>query len=351
MAEGKYLVGVDIGSSAIKVIQLKEIRKKPVVVRAGYAELPPQAIVDGHVMNASAVVDAIKRVFADNRISQKEVCIGLAGQSVIVRKLTVPMMSPAELAEQIPWEAEQHIPFDIKVMSIDYEVIRRRPETGQMDVLLVAAKKDEVNEILQLLKDAKLKPVVVDINAFTVQNAYEHQRGSLEGSTVALVNVGANVTSLNVVADGVSAFSRELTTAGASVTEQIERSANVPNEQAEAYKTGGDGVEIVPQDVFQVIANACEALAGDIQRSLDFYLATSSDATINQVVLCGGSAYLAPLAKAIERRARIPVEVFDPLAGFEVDAKTVQEEPLRARSAQFTVALGLALRTEKEKRG
>src|SRR6516165_10383204 len=173
MAEGRNLVGVDIGASSIKVVQLKESRKKLQVIRWGWAPLPPQTIIDGHVMNASAVTEALTRIFHDGKISQKDVAIGVYGQSVIVRKITVPMMTNEELEEQIGWEAEQHIPFDIKVMSIDYEVLRRRPEAGQMDLLLVAAKKDEINDYAAIVREAKLKPVVVDINAFTIQNAFE----------------------------------------------------------------------------------------------------------------------------------------------------------------------------------
>src|SRR5204862_5435430 len=135
--------------------------------------------------------ETLQRVFHDNKISQKDVAIGVYGQSVIVRKITVPMMTPEELEEQINWEAEQHIPFDIKLMSIDYEVLRKRPEAGQMDLLLVAAKKDEINDYAAILREAKLRPVVVDINAFTIQNIFEHNYGLPPDGSLALLNVGA----------------------------------------------------------------------------------------------------------------------------------------------------------------
>src|ERR1700734_1624985 len=157
MAEGKNLVGVDIGASSIKVVQLRETRKKLQVMRWGFAPLPPQTIIDGHVMNAAVVTEALLRIFHDQKIQQKDVAIGVYGQSVIVRKITVPMMTQAELDEQIGWEAEQHIPFDIKVMSSDYEVLRKRPEAGQMDLMLVAAKKDEINDYAAILREARLK--------------------------------------------------------------------------------------------------------------------------------------------------------------------------------------------------
>ena len=123
MGDGKNLVGVDIGSNCIKVAQLKTSRKGTQVIRHGYGALPPQTIIDGHVMNPGVVTETLLRIFKDNKITQKEIAVGLYGQSVIVRKITVPIMTPAELDEQIGWEAEQHIPFDIKVMSIDYEDI------------------------------------------------------------------------------------------------------------------------------------------------------------------------------------------------------------------------------------
>lgn len=350
LGEGKNLVGVDIGASAIKVVQLKESRKKLQVVRYGFAPLPAQAIIDGHVMNSGAVVESLQRIFHDQKISQKDVAIGVYGQSVIVRKITVPMMTNEELEEQIGWEAEQHIPFDIKVMSIDYEVLRRRPEAAQMDLLLVAAKKDEINDYAAIVREAKLKPVIVDINAFTIQNIFEYQHGLPEDGTIALLNVGAAVSSLNIVSRGVSAFTREITNAGNSITEEIQKQCNVPFEQAEAYKCGGGPTDIVPQEVHHIIQSACDGLAGEIQRSLDFYLATSGETEISRIFVSGGSAYLAPLCQSIEKRAHVPVQVFDPMANLGVDAKYVNEHDMRLRAAQLVVALGLSLRCDKERR-
>jgi type IV pilus assembly protein PilM len=350
MAEGKNLVGVDIGASSIKVVQLKDSRKGMSVVRYGYAPLPPQTIIDGHIMSAGHVTEALLKIFSDNRIQQRDVAVGVYGQSVIVRKITVPMMTNDELDEQIGWEAEQHIPFDIKVMSIDYEVLRKRPEAGQMDLLLVAAKKDEINDFAGIVREAKLRPVIVDINAFTIQNIFEKQHGLPQDGTIALLNVGAAVSSLNIVSRGVSAFTREITNAGNAITEEIQKQCGVPYEQAEAYKCGGGPTQIVPQEVHQIIGQACDALAGEIQRSLDFYLATSGESEIGRIFVSGGSAYLAPLQKSIEKRARVPVALFDPVGSIPVDAKSVNEAELRSRAAQLVVALGLSLRSDKERR-
>lgn len=349
MAEGKLLVGVDIGASSIKVVQLKESRRALTIVRHAHVELPRDTIIDGHVMNPSAVTEALEQAFAQAKIGQKEVAIGVYGQSVIVRKIAMPLMTKEELQESIGWEAEQHIPFDIKQMTFDYEVLARFPEEQRMDVLLVAAKRDEVSDVATIVRDAKLKPLVVDINAFAIQNCLERTLGTLPADrTIAIVDVGAANTTINVLSKGTSAFTREIQTAGASITEEVRKRCNLGWEQAEAYKCGAQG-GLVPQDVNAAIDQACANLAGEVHRSLDFYLATSGEADITRVYVCGGGAALAPLCRAIEEKTRRPVEVFDPLSSFAVDGK-LDEAALRARAPQLTVALGLALRRAKEVR-
>ena len=219
-----------------------------------------------------------------------------------------------------------------------------------MDLLLVAAKKDEINDYATIVREAKLKPFVVDINAFTIQNIFEHTVGLPEEGAIALLNVGAAISSLNIVSRGVSAFTREITNAGNAVTEEIQKQLSVSFEQAEEYKMASAQPQAVPQQVHAAIAQACEALAGEIQRSLDFYLATSGETEIGRIYACGGSAYLAPLTVAIEKRARVPVTLFDPMTNLTVDAKAINEQDLRARASQMVVAIGLSLRCEKERR-
>ena len=298
MAEGRNLVGVDIGASSVKVIQLKQSRKNLQVVRYGYAPLPPQTIIDGHIMSAGVVVEALGKIFQDNKIQTRDVAVGVYGQSVIVRKITVPMMTNEELDEQISWEAEQHIPFDIKVMSIDYEILRRRPEAGT-DGSPAGRRQARRDQRLRQHPQARRScdPSVVDINAFTIQNIFEHQQGLPDDGSIALLNVGAAVTSLNIVSHGISAFTREITNAGNAITEEIQKQVSVPYEQAEAYKCGGGPTQIVPQEVHQVISSACDALAGEIQRSLDFYLATSGEPEISRVFVSGGSALPPPAVR------------------------------------------------------
>ncbi len=355
MGEGKNLVGVDIGSSSIKVCQVKESRRGHQLVRFGYSPLPPQTIVDGQVMDAGAVVETLARLMKETQVRQREVALSVSGQTVIIRKITVPMMTAAELHEQIQWEAEQHIPFDIKDVQVDYQVLRRRPDASQMDLLLVAAKRDQIDDYAQLARDAKLRPIVCDIDAFTIQNIYEFSRGLPQDRTIALLNVGAGLCSLNVVSGGVSAFTREIATGGNSITEEIQKQLGLPFEQAEVYKCGGlaepgQDPGIVPQQVVGIIGSACESIAAEIQRSLDFFMATSGEGEISRIYLTGGTANLHALNTAIERRARIGVEVWNPTERFTVDTKHVNPALLAARAPQLAVALGLCLRKEREER-
>jgi type IV pilus assembly protein PilM len=357
MGEGKNLVGIDIGTSSIKVCQLKEGRRGLALLRMGYATLNPQTVVDGQVMDAGGVVETLQRVMHDARIRQKECAISVSGQSVIIRKINVPMMTQAELDEQIHWEAEQHIPFDIKDVQVDYQVLRRRPETSQMELLLVAAKRDQISDYAQLARDAKLKPVICDIDAFTVQNLFEFSRGLPPDHTIALINVGASLSTLNIVSGGVSAFTREIANGGNVITDEIQKQLGVPFEQAEAYKCGGPAdpnepyrAGMVPQQVVQVIESVSDAIAAEIQRSLDFFVATSGEADIARIYVTGGTANLMSLAQAIERRARVPTEVWSPIERVLVDAKDINPALLGSRAAQLAVSLGLALRKEKESR-
>ena len=353
MSEGQPLVGVDLGATSIKVCQLKESRKGFGLMRLGYTPLEPQTIVDRHIMNSEAVVEALTRTFAENKIKQRHIAFSVSGQSVISRKITVPIMTTAELDEQIQWEAENHIPFDIKDVNVDYEILRRRPEAGQMDLLLVAAKRDEINDYVQIARQAKLKPVVVDIDAFTIQNLFEYNRGLPPDQTFAIINVGATQASINVISRGVSAFTRDIANGGNYVTEQIVKQIGVPYDQAETMKCSAaapGAAGTVPAKLFQVIEAVCDTIAGEIQRSLDFFLATSGEDRISKVYLTGGTSNLPQIGDAIGRRVRVPVEIMNPLERIGVEAAEVNRELLERRSAQFAVALGLAMRRRKEKR-
>ena len=348
-SEGKNLVGVDIGSAAIKVCEIKEAGKGPrQLVRFGFHPLPADTIVDGHIINSGAVVEGLEKLFHGSK--SRKVALRASGHSVIIKKIAMPLMPPAELAEQIKWEAEQHIPFDLAEVTLDYQTLTRREDQGQMDVLLVAAKKEEINDLYNLAIEARLQPVVVDLDAFTVQNVYEAAYGAPPpAETIVLIHVGASLTTVNILADGTTAFTRDIANGGNAITEEIQRQLGISREEAEAYKCGGDGRGIVPQEVPTIINQSVEQLAGEIQRSLDFYLATSGDREITNIFCSGGTANIRALLDALARRSRARVALLDPLLVAQPGGKLIDPVALQGRTAQAVVAMGLALRKERER--
>ncbi len=350
MSEGRNLVGVDIGSDSIKVCEVTEGRKGTRVMRRfGIHSLQPQTVVDGHIMNAGAVVEGLQKLFHKSR--RRDVAVRLSGHGVIIKKIALPLMSNAELSEQINWEAEQHIPFDLTEVQLDYDVLERHEDRGQMEVLLVAAKKDEVNDLTQLLTEAKLKPRVVDLDAFAVQNCFEAAYGPPPAiETIVLLHVGASVTTINILSNGLTSFTRDITNGGNAVTEELQRALDIDRTQADQLKCqNGDGQAIPPQ-ADKIIRQSMEELAGEVQRSLDFFLATTSTQTIHRIYTSGGTANSPILASAIERRARVPVSLIDPLRAAVPDPKRLDLIALQGRTAQAVVACGLALRKERERR-
>jgi type IV pilus assembly protein PilM len=350
MAEGKNLVGVDIGSSSIKVAEITEKRGGArALVGFGYHPLPDDTIVDGHIMDTGAVIEGLGKLF--HKAKRRDVALRVSGHSVIIKKITMPQMNASELEEQINWEAAEHIPFDLAEVQIDWNVLNQRPEERQMDVLLVAAKREEINDLTNLAVEAKLKPKVVDLDAFTVQNAFEAGYGAPPpDQTVVLIHVGASLSTLNILAQGTTSFTRDIANGGNHITEEIQRSLGISAEEAEAYKCGGDGRGLVPREVPEIISQVVDQLAGEIQRSLDFYLATSGGSEVSRVLVSGGTANIRALLDAIERRCRVPVERLDPLRVALPEGRRVDQALLQARAAQATVAVGLALRKDREKR-
>ena len=351
MAKGN-LIGLDIGSSSVKVCQLKESRRSYQLQCFGIIPLPPEAIVDGSIMNQSAVVDAVRELIASQKIKVKDVAVSVSGHSVILRKINLPVMTREELDESIQWEAEQYIPFDINDVNIDVSILNDHNDQGQMDVLLVAAKKDMINDYINVVREAGLMAHVVDVDSFAVQNAFEINYNLPVGETVALINVGASVVNINVVHSGISAFTRDIAQGGNQYTDEIQKQLNVSYDEAEALKIGGGGNDVdsvVPQEVERVMQQVSETIANDVQRSLDFYAATSADASITRIYLSGGCAKVPALSRAVEAKTGVPVESVDPFRNIDIAARGLDPNFLRMQAPVAAVSVGLALRSGDER--
>jgi len=342
----KNCIGLDLGSSAVKLTQVKKTRGGFQLLAFGIEPVPPDTIVDGAILNHSGVVDAVRALFDRLKIKQKEVALAISGNALIIKKIFVPAMTPEELEEQVPWEAEHHIPFNKNDVEIDYQVLGGKNAAGQQELLLVAAKKEVVADYAAVAREASLNPVVVDVAAFALQNGFEAAYGQ-EDEIIALINIGASLSTINIVHNGASAFTRDVTTGGNAFTDDIKRHMGLSHEEAEAMKVAyseGDASE----DVGRILLNTANTMAGEFQKSIDFFLSSHPDAMIAKVYLAGGSSRVPPLLQAIEGRARVPVEIMDPFRSAQ-NGPGIDPAYLRAHGAQGVVSLGLALRSQGDK--
>ena len=352
MAKSKLALGLDIGSSSVKLVHLKEGKRGYTLLAWGEAPLPPEAVVDNQLMNSAAIVEAIRELVAQQRVKLKDVAIGVRGHSVIIKRISMPVMSQEDLDESIQWEAEQYIPFDVKDVNIDTQILTPQGDAaGQMDVLLVAAKKDMINDFTAVCAEAGLTATIVDVDAFAVQNAFETNYPQAPGQPVVLINVGAAVTNINIVNNGLATFTRDITVGGNAFTEEIQKQLNISAEEAEALKVGGHGETdaVVPQEVERVIQGVADQMGGEIQRSLDFHAATAPDVHPTRVYLSGGTARIPALFKVIEQRAGVPVEVMNPFKNIEVDNRKFDPAVIMNAAPAAAVAVGLALRRPGDK--
>ena len=345
----KSAVGLDIGSSSIKLVELKPTKKGYRLINLGMAPLSPETIVDGAIMNSPAVLDAIKGLLSELKVKTREVITAVSGTSVIIKKINVPMMTEEELNTQIQWEAEQYIPFDINDVNVDFQILGPSDE-GQMSVLLVAVKKDMINDYTGVLTESGLNPVVVDIDAFAVGNMYEINYPLAEGEVLGLVNIGSNFININVCRDGVSIFTRDISSGGASYTEEIQRQLSLSFNEAEAVKKGaGVEGENTPKEVFDIIGVVSDSISTEIQRSMDFFGTTNPGVSVNRLCLCGGASRTHKLLEAVSARLGISTELIDPFKKVECDPKIFDPKYVANLSSASGVAVGLALRRQGDR--
>jgi type IV pilus assembly protein PilM len=342
------MVGLDIGSSTVKAVELTAKGKNDFELsHLGIAKLPAESIVQGAFLNSGAIADTIREAVENGNIKSKHVAAAVCGHSVIVKKVSLPTMTRDELDEQIRWEAEQYIPFDVNEVNLDFQILDSEGAEGQMDVLLVAAKKDLIDDYVQVVSEAGLIPATIDVASFAVENAFEANYDVRPDEVVALVNIGAQVVNINIVSDGAPAFTRDITTAGNQYTEEIQKALSISFEEAERIKLGGGGSDssqdVVPAEVEQAMQSVTETVIGEISRSLDFFAATTADSRIERVVLSGGGSKVAGFEAAFHERTGLPVETLNPISRI-VPSSKLDPEVLEEAGPALGVGVGLAMR-------
>jgi type IV pilus assembly protein PilM len=344
----KTVVGLDIGSSTVKAVELKPVGKGFRVSSYASAPVPPDAIVDGAIIDSGAVADAIRQVFEAGAFKSKEVCASLSGNAVIVKKISLPVMTETELSDSIQWEAEQYIPFDIQDVNLDYQVLDAGtgPESrGNMEVLLVAAKKEKIGDYTSVIAQAGRAAVIVDVDAFALQNAYEANYGHNPNEVTVLLNAGASAININILHGGQSVFTRDISMGGNAYTEAVQKELNLPFDTAEAAKKGEPVEGVTFEEVLPVLHAMTENVLLEIQKTFDFFKASASSDKIDRVLLSGGASRVDGFQKALEERFATVIEPFNPFQKISFDAgKLGIQDPDGVQTAA-AVAVGLALRT------
>ena len=340
----RAVVGLDIGSSSVKAVELQPSGKGYRVAAFASEAVPADAIVDGAIIDGGAVADAIRRIFDRRTFKAREVAASLSGSAVIVKKISLPVMTPAELYESIYWEAEQYIPFDVQDVNLDYQILEAgSPDSkGTMDVLLVAAKKEKIADYTGVISQAGRTPIIVDVDAFALQNAYEANYGIDAGAVVALLNAGASAINVNIIVGDQSVFTRDISLGGNAYTEAVQRELNLSFEQAEQVKRGAPVEGVEPDDVDAVLRATSENVLLEVQKTFDFFKSTTGLNQIDRIMISGGAARVAGFEEVMRERFDTPMEMLDPFRQIAFNGQAGADAADVAPTA--AVAVGLALR-------
>jgi type IV pilus assembly protein PilM len=347
----KELIGLDIGSSAIKLAHVKPVGVEFRVKKFGVYPLPPDAIVDGAIMDHVSVIEGIKTALRELKVKENETATSLSGHSVIIKKVVLPTTTPEELEESIQWEVEQYIPFDIKDVKIDFQVIGPlKEDPSKMDVLLVAVKSDLVNDYVSVIKDAGLTPTIVDIDSIAAGNAFELCHPVSDEQVPMVVNVGASFMNINILHSGVPLFTRDVPMGGGMYTSEIQKQLAVSFDTAEELKVGKKDAAERAEKIAEIMRTVSNILSTEVQRSYNFFSATYPDRLVTKVYLTGGAAKSAFLKEMLTEKIGVDVELFDPFEGLMLEEGSVDRSLAAGFNTAATVSIGLALRNQEDRR-
>ncbi|MEQ9617927.1 MAG: type IV pilus assembly protein PilM [Deltaproteobacteria bacterium] len=343
----KGLIGLDIGSNTVKLVELQSTKSGYQLKNVGQTVLPRQSIVNKVIQNHDAVAEAISSLIDDLKIKTKNVAISISGHSVIIKKVSLPKMSESELRESIPWELEQYLPQSIEDVNYDYQVIPGETPEGNIDVLIVAAKKDVTNSYVSIVKEVGLNPVVVDVDVFALENMYEINYMESE-DLVALVNIGASVTNINILKGGVSIFTRDITTGGNQFTEWIMNELGLEYEEAEKMKFTPPEEES-SSEVGSLRQDFIELISGEIKRTLEFFSSTLWTGKVNNILIGGGSSMVPGLKETLADLNEAKVEFMNPFRSVTYDKGDFDPEYIESIAPMMSVVMGLASRKPGDK--
>ena len=340
----KEVVGLDIGTDQVKILEVEESKGGFRLKNFGMAQLPKDSIVNGSVLNHDAVVNTITQLISNLKIKTKNTVVSISGHPVIIKKISMPLTTDEELEDSIKFEAEQYIPFDLEEVNVDFQILDIPEEKAdQMNVMLVAAKKVMIDEYNRVLSDAGMKPVILDVDVFALENAFGISYELEEDKSVALIDIGASTININIVRGGISAFTRDIFLGGNYITEEIQKNMGISFEEAEALKIGS-GIDSVGNDEGgDIIRKGCENIASEIHKTLDFFSSTAYE-SIDKIYLSGGCAKTRSLKSIIEEKADVPTEIINCFRNIKYDEGEFDPEYIQEITPHVSVVVGLALR-------
>ena len=338
------LVGLDIGSRTLKLAEIIDSKAGSTLKNFSTIDIEPGLIEEGSVRDPEAVSRYIRELFKSTKLKDKNVAISIGGYSVIVKKINVQTMTEDELHETIHFEAEQYIPFDISEVNLDFQILGESEHNpNQMNVLLVAAKKEMISEYTNLMKMAKLHPRIIDVDAFALQNIFNFNY-SLEDENIALIDIGASKTSLNILKNNVSEFMRDVSLGCEQINDKIASTVGCTIEETEAIKLGEESDLISAQDLKEIVESVVTDWCIEIKRALDFFYSTYPEEQIGRIVLSGGGANIKKFLELLAAETSAEVEVINPFQNFIVDSNRFDSSYLERIAPQAAICMGLAAR-------
>ena len=341
------LIGLDVGSSAIKVVALQQSRAGYQVESAGIEPLPGGTIVEGVIAKPEGVVSSISRIFETQSIKDTQVASSVSGHAVIVKKIALPVSNPGEVGESIQWEAEQYIPFDIADVYLDYHLLGPTEDGTGTNVILVAAKRETIDSQSDVIAISGRQPMIMDIDAFALHNAYEMNYAPEPDNVAALLNIGASIMNVNIAAGDNFIFTRDIGMGGNYYTEYVQRDLGVSLEEAEQYKKG-EAPEELKLTVSSVLQSVSEILALEVQKTFDYFRTTSEFEEMQSIYICGGASRTEGLREYLQETFQVPVEYLNPFQAIKVNGANLPDG-VSENGSEFTVAVGLALRQVGDK--
>jgi type IV pilus assembly protein PilM len=336
----KLSAGLDIGSGIVKLVVIDHSRPEPEIVQVATSPLVPDAIVEGEIMDPVLVAETVRAIIDGAGLKRRDVVSAVGGHDVIVKKIPMDRMSQSDAREVIRWEAEQHVPFDMENVQLDFQILDPDADSPQMAVLLVAAKREFVENRISLLGDAGLNPLMIDVDAFALHNAFERNYPDVREGMVALLNIGHETTNVNLISNGAPALVRDVPFGTRRLRESLQRERGLPVERAESVLQG----QAEPEVLRALLQERIDELAVGVERAAAFVMTQSGGDGVRRVYLSGGGACVMGMVDAVAARMGVPAEVANPIQRIAVRPEVMEAVPMEQLAPMLMLPVGLALR-------